>query len=156
MHKDFVPPLSIEEFAAYLDGNLSDDENKRVSSVIENDEAMQDIIFDNQSVEKVLANCESSEFALLEELISLDFEIPQFDDGTNFNNTWEELEITACAADMTYGDPSACDDYSAFSYRDENDVLHQVDSTDGISDEINNDFTRVHSGFENDVPEINE
>ena len=25
MHKDFVPPVSIEEFAAYLDGNLTED-----------------------------------------------------------------------------------------------------------------------------------
>ena len=34
-------PVSNEEFAAYLDGNLSDDEMQRVSSVIDNDEMMQ-------------------------------------------------------------------------------------------------------------------
>ena len=54
MHKDFEPPISIEEFAAYLDGNLSDDEMQRVSSEIENDEAMQDIAVNNLSIEDAL------------------------------------------------------------------------------------------------------
>ena len=62
MYKDFVPPVSIEEFAAYLDGNLSDDEMQRVSSVIENDEAMQDIAVNNLSIEDALSHYESSEF----------------------------------------------------------------------------------------------
>ena len=37
-------PVSIEEFAAYLDGNLSDDEMQRIDSVIENDESMQGVM----------------------------------------------------------------------------------------------------------------
>ena len=37
-------PVSIEEFAAYMDRNLSDDEMQRVSSVIDNDEMMQGVM----------------------------------------------------------------------------------------------------------------
>ena len=43
MHKDFVPPVSIEEFAAYLDGNLTDDGMEYISSVISNNQNLADI-----------------------------------------------------------------------------------------------------------------
>ena len=33
MHKDFVPPVSIEEFAAYLDGNLSENGMNRIDAL---------------------------------------------------------------------------------------------------------------------------
>ena len=56
MHKDFIPPVSIEEFAAYLDGNLSNDEMKAVSSVIANDDAMQDIVLNSQTLDETLSN----------------------------------------------------------------------------------------------------
>ena len=110
MYKDFVPPVSIEEFAAYLDGNLSDDEMQRVSSVIENDEAMQDIAVNNQSVEDALSYYEPSELILPDELTSLNFKIPQFDDSMNFDNAWDDLEVAACAADTTCYDPTEYDD----------------------------------------------
>ena len=43
MHKDFVPPVSVEEFAAYLDGNLTESGMEHVSSVISNSEYLGDI-----------------------------------------------------------------------------------------------------------------
>ena len=33
MNKDFMPPVSIEEFAAYLDGNLSEDGMNRIDAL---------------------------------------------------------------------------------------------------------------------------
>ena len=41
MHKDFVPPVSIEEFAAYLDGNLSEEEMNKITSVINIEDNLQ-------------------------------------------------------------------------------------------------------------------
>ncbi len=76
MHKDFVPPVSIEEFAAYLDGNLSDDEMQRVSSVIENDEAMQDIVDQNGLVEDLQEIYNTDDYILPIELGNLDLDIP--------------------------------------------------------------------------------
>ena len=37
-------PVSTEEFAAYMDGNLSDDEKQRVGHIIDNNEVMQEIM----------------------------------------------------------------------------------------------------------------
>lgn len=48
-------PVSIEEFAAYMDGNLSDDEMQRVSSVIDNDEMMQGVMDSMEQSELTLA-----------------------------------------------------------------------------------------------------
>lgn len=156
MHKDFVPPISIEEFAAYLDGNLSDDEMQRVSSVIENDEAMQDIAVNNLSIEDALSHCESSEFILPDELTSLDFEIPQFDDSMNIDNAWEDLEVAACAADTICYDPTECDDSSTITSHEDNVGIHHEESLGDISDGINHDFTQEHNVLDNDILEINE
>ena len=156
MHKDFVPPISIEEFAAYLDGNLSDDEMQRVSSVIENDEAMQDIAVNNLSIEDALSHCESSEFTLPDELTSLDFEIPQFDDSMNFDNAWEALEVTACAADTTYCDPNEYDESSTLPSHKDTVGIHHEECLGDVSDGINHDITQEHNVLDNDIPEINE
>ena len=69
-------PVSIEEFAAYLDGNLMDDDMQRVSSVIENDEAMQDVVGQNVIVENLQEAYYSDDYILPLELESLDFNIP--------------------------------------------------------------------------------
>lgn len=158
MHKDFVPPVSIEEFAAYLDGNLSDDEMQRLSSVIENDEAMQDIAVNNLSIEDALSHCESSEFILPDELSSLDFEIPQFDDSNSmdFDNTWEALEVAACAADTTCYAPTEYDDSSTLPSHEDTVGIHHEECLGDISDGINHDFTQEHNVLDNDITEINE
>ena len=156
MHKDFVPPISIEEFAAYLDGNLSDDEMQRVSSVIENDEAMQDIAVNNLSIEDALSHCESSEFKLPDELMSLDFEIPQFDDSMNFDNAWEALEVAACAADTTCYAPTEYDDSSTLPSHEDTVGIHHEECLGDVSDGIDHDITQEHNVLDNDIPEINE
>lgn len=156
MHKDFVPPISIEEFAAYLDGNLSDGEMQRVSSVIENDEVMQDIAVDNQSIEDALSNCESPEFILPDELISLDFEIPKFDDSMNFDNAWEDLDVAACAADTTCNAPTEYDDSSTLPSHEDIVCIHHEECIVDVPDGINHDFTQEHNVLDNDIPEINE
>lgn len=158
MHKDFVPPISIEEFAAYLDGNLSDDEMQRVSSEIENDEAMQDIAVNNLSIEDALSHCESYEFTLPDELTSLDFEIPQFDDSNsmNFDNAWDDLEVAACAADTTCCDPTEYDDSSTLPSHENTVDIYQEECLGDVSDGINHDITQEHNVLDNDIPTINE
>ena len=158
MHKDFEPPISIEEFAAYLDGNLSDDEMQRVTSVIENDEAMQDIAVNNLSIEDALSHCESSEFTLPDELTSLDFEIPQFDDSNsmNFDNDWEDLEVADCAADTTCYAPTEYDDSSTLPSHEDTVGIHHEECLGDVSDGINHDITQEHNVLDNDIPEINE
>ena len=72
-------PVSIEEFAAYIDGNLSDDEMQRVSSVIENDESMLDIVDQNILVGILQDNYDMDSDLLPLELKNMDFTIPEVD-----------------------------------------------------------------------------
>lgn len=157
MHKDFVPPISIEEFAAYLDGNLSDNDMQRVSSVIENNEAMHDIVLNSQSVDEALSNYEPLELVLPDELASLDFDIPQFDDGNDMGSEWENLAVAACAPDVVYDDASIIDDDCSTMIGQGDDVLHHAEFSDNVTNDINNeDFTQGHNAFENSISETNE
>lgn len=69
-------PVSIEEFAAYLDGNLSDKEMERISSVVENDEVMQDVMDEMELSELTLAEYGQEDLQLPEEIKSDFFSIP--------------------------------------------------------------------------------
>lgn len=152
MHKDFMPPVSIEEFAAYLDGNLSDNEMKAVSSVIANDDAMQDIVLNSQTIDETLSNCEPLDLMLPDNLSSVDFEFPQFED-TNDDN-WKQLEVAAYAPDVSYCDTSIEDDDSTTDY-DDNDFLHHTNIDDTLNDN-NNDYSQEHNAIEDSIPDITE
>lgn len=69
-------PVSIEEFAAYLDGNLSDDEMQRVSSVIENDEEMQGVMDGMEQTEITLAEYGQEDMQVPEEIKKDFFSLP--------------------------------------------------------------------------------
>ena len=80
MNKDFVPPVSIEEFAAYLDENLTDDRMEYISSVISYNKNLADIaeisdIVDDTKEQSIL----DDEF-LSSEIESMDFNIPVISD----------------------------------------------------------------------------
>lgn len=157
MHKDFVPPISIEEFAAYLDGNLSDNDMQRVSSVIENNEAMHDIVLNSQSVDEALSNYEPLELVLPDELASLDFDIPQFNEGIDMESEWDNLAVAACAPDVVYDDASIIDDDSSAMINQDADALHHTGFSDNATNDINNeDFIQEHNAFENNILETNE
>lgn len=70
-------PVSIEEFAAYLDGNLSDKEMERISSVVENDEVMQDVMDEMELSELTLAEYGQEDLQLPEEIAGNDFDVPE-------------------------------------------------------------------------------
>lgn len=70
-------PVSIEEFAAYMDGNLTDDEMQRVSTVIEHDDTMQDVLDSMEQSEMTLADYGLEDMQLPEVLEEMDFYIPE-------------------------------------------------------------------------------
>ncbi|MCD8235834.1 MAG: hypothetical protein LUD00_04100 [Prevotellaceae bacterium] len=72
-------PVSIEEFAAYLDGNLSDKEMERISSVVENDDVMQDVMDEMEQSELTFAEYGQEDVLLPEVLEEIDFFIPETD-----------------------------------------------------------------------------
>ena len=69
-------PVSIEEFAAYMDGNLSDDEMQRVSSVIEHDDMMQDVMDSMEQSELTLSEYTPDDLQMPDDLCGDLFSIP--------------------------------------------------------------------------------
>lgn len=149
MCNDFMSSVSIEEFAAYLDRNLSDNEMQRVSSIIENDEVMHNIASINRSIEESLINNESLDLLLPDELSSLDFNIPKFDDAGSFQNNMEDLQIAACESNIMYDEALESVHSSIVSNHTNDEVVESIDS-------FNSDLTQEHDAFGNNIPEINE
>lgn len=149
MCNDFMSSVSIEEFAAYLDRNLSDNEMQRVSSIIENDEVMHNIASINRSIEDSLINNESLDLSLPDELSSLDFNIPQFDETGSFQNNMEDLQFVACESNIMYDEALESGHSSIVSNHTNDEVVESIDS-------FNSDLTQEHDAFGNNIPEINE
>ena len=70
-------PVSIEEFAAYMDGNLSDVEMQRIGSVIDNDEMMQGVMDSMEQSEQTLTEYGQEDMQLPEEIYGDFFTIPK-------------------------------------------------------------------------------
>lgn len=81
MHKDFVPPVSIEEFAAYLDGNLTEDGMNEVASAIHNDDSMQDILSTGHMVDETLSTYEDWNQIVPEDISIDNYEIPNIEEN---------------------------------------------------------------------------
>lgn len=79
MHKLFNPLVSIENFAAYLDGNLTQEGMDIISSIVDSDETMRDLLTSSRAVDAELSNYESMVIAIPDELLSLDFDIPNLE-----------------------------------------------------------------------------
>lgn len=82
MHKDFVSPVSIEEFAAYLDGNLTEDGMEYISSIISYNNKLADITEISNVVDATKEQYIQDEEFLPSEIESMDFNIPKIPDET--------------------------------------------------------------------------
>lgn len=100
-----MPPVSIEEFAAYLDGNLTEDGMNEVASAINSEDNLHAIMSSCQTVDDTLANYEPLQLTVPDEISTMDFEIPNVNDGDYLNiGDWADLDVAACAADTSVDD----------------------------------------------------
>ena len=83
MNKDFMPPVSIEEFAAYLDGNLTEDGMDHVSSIITCNKNLSDIVVMNDVVDDTKEHYMQDEELLPAEIKYMDFDFPRMGFGIN-------------------------------------------------------------------------
>lgn len=91
-------PVSIEEFAAYMDGNLSDDEMQRIGSVIENDESMQGVIDSMEQSELTLSEYTPDDLQLPKEIAGDGFEVQEIKKEIVFNPPlWDCMKVAAIA-----------------------------------------------------------
>lgn len=97
MYKDIVFPVSVEEFAAYLDGNLPEDEMSRVSSMIHNDSSMQELAEASQLIADTMDSYSTIGLELPKEILSMDFSILGIGSGSVSEPICDESEVAACA-----------------------------------------------------------
>ncbi len=86
MAKTMHNPISIEKFAAYLDGNLSIEETQDVAGLIMNDSALSELLAVNTAVDYQMQQMENDGYALPDDLANMEFDYPHLDATTEFPN----------------------------------------------------------------------
>lgn len=135
MDNHFNPSVSIEKFAAYLDGNLPEDEMQRISSLIENDNVLKSILDVSEQIDASLEEYSSNGLQIPEYIINLDFELP------DTNDTFVPLD-TAPTDGMLMPDIATYTDEPLFTegnnhlYTENSDINNQDYSNEGNSDDF--------------------
>lgn len=125
MHKDFLPPVSIEEFAAYLDGNLTQEETLKIDNLVSSDNNMDAIRQTLCQVDNDVDLFYESDCPLPEEIANWDFELPDVGNPSSFQLPFgmEEPNASVCPSFM-----DASDDCSHEAFQPEDDSpLRSVD-----------------------------
>lgn len=107
MDKHFTPSISIEKFAAFLDGNLPQDEMQNTSSTIENDEALKAILDTSNMIDTTLENGISDDVQIPDDIANLEFDLPNLtENSADFDmfNIDDTPDVSTCAGDSFYSD----------------------------------------------------
>lgn len=135
MDDNFFNNVSVEKFAAFLDGNLLPDEMLQMSSMVKSNEMMHDIYAASKLADETQTNYTDDDLALPEEITSAEFELPHIFCDFQSSELSEDFEVAACA--------DVADEYELDNEVSSNDVgsLDDLpsfeDSTNQIQDEIN-------------------
>jgi hypothetical protein len=76
MKKQFNPSISVEKFAAFLDGNLNDQDREHVLSMLSNDSSLSQIIEVNDTIDEILDDYEGNSFDFSSEIDDSEIVIP--------------------------------------------------------------------------------
>ena len=141
-----MPPVSIEEFAAYLDGNLTEDGMNEVASAINSEDNLHAIMSSCQTVDDTLANYEPLQLTVPDEISTMDFEIPNVNDCDYLNiGDWADFDVAACAADTSVDDfMNPANDVASMNAHTGLDD----DSSDMASDHVMDDWNDIIGGDE--------
>lgn len=160
MDKNFIPPVSIEKFAAYLDGNLSEDEMNHIDALVSTNPDMEELVAASDEVDKDILVYMQDEFAYEADMTALedsDFEILNLDADLPLHigtNTPDYREV-ACAADAANEitdivETDKLNDYDKIGEDEfENDefMSHQDDDSIGTISENNRGNAHEPSDF---------
>ena len=104
MHKDFVPPVSIEKFAAYLDGNLTEEGMNEVASAIHADDSLQDILSSGYMVDEMLSTYDDWNQIVPDDIFTDSFDIPNIEENLDASDIFPQNEdsIYAETVDVSY------------------------------------------------------
>lgn len=96
---------SIEEFAAFLDGNLSRNEMQRFSEIAVDNDALRQLLDANSIIDETLNNMTEADLQLPSDLAETDFDLPTLLPGemaalvTLSPEPVDDMLVAACAAD---------------------------------------------------------
>lgn len=125
--------FSIEKFAAFLDGNLLPEEMEQISSEVNNDEMMRDILSASKQVDETIDSFTPEDLVLPDELSSYDFEFPLLSEESVPYVATGDCEVAACASPIV-------DDFGSI---EGDNISSEVTDTneDQIIDNSNDSFT---------------
>lgn len=141
----FDSGISIEKFAAYLDGNLSDQEMNEVSSFIDSNEKMQNFSLVNNQIEGAISSYSVQDMELPSALQSTDFDFPCIEgaviDSDPFDNSHEEVGLSDSCCDVNFedfqfdnGETDDIDYYDGeMPTNHSDDVTDDINSSDDVS-----------------------
>lgn len=146
-----LPPISIEKFAAYLDGNLSQEEMGTISSLANDDDSIKQLLDANSDIEETLSSYKSEDLILPKDIESMSFEIPQIRDNIHPLITlspepfiYTDVAAASSDADISFGDSdnlfgdseisSGSDNYN--HQLKDNDISTETDLTSNITDDL--------------------
>lgn len=156
MDKNFMPPVSIEKFAAYLDGNLSEDEMNRIDTLVSTNPDMEELVAISDEVDEDIQIYMQDEFAYEADMTALedsDFDIPNLDadipphTGTD-NPDYREV---ACAADAA-GDITDIDAPHLLNDEDET-VEDEFESDEFLSHKDEDTISNINDNNEGNAHE---
>lgn len=133
MYNEYDFPVSVEEFAAYLDSNLSVEDMDRIDSVVSEDLSMQELVRVSQLVSDIMESYSSMDLNLPEDILSMDFSIPPISVGIdtfmgNGIGIFGDVEPSVAELAVCTVMPDVTDDDTIM-----NDTLSNTD-TDNVSD----------------------
>lgn len=118
--------VSVEKFAAFLDGNLDEHEMNEMDRYIAGDPMMSEIMSMSDIVDEAVLQYTNDEFAYetdMELLDNSDFEIPNLDDGFVESSDYSYLEHREALADAI-----ACENIDSIGNLGENEDIFMDDS----------------------------
>lgn len=99
------PPISIEKFAAYLDGNLPQSEIQQISQLTANDPTMQELIDASTAIDVTQESYADTDLQLPNDIQNMSFNLPDISSGThplvNCSPKPTEFDSIFSAADMS-------------------------------------------------------
>ena len=152
MEDNFFNNVSVEKFAAFLDGNLLPDEMQQMSSMVESNEMMHDIYAASKLTDETLTNYTDDDLTLPEEMTSAKFELPHVFRDFQSSELSEDFEVAACADvadefeidnEVSSNDVDSLDDLPSFE-----------DSANPLQDEINMSSPEDDGGILSDPNEF--
>lgn len=125
---NFDYPVSVEEFAAYLDGNLSEEDTERVYSIIEQNDTMRDVMNCIELSDNALEEQSAYGTEIPDDILNSEFEIPDVGLSIPLNNDYTDVVLNF---DDTSMEIAALYENN---YNDDNELLNETE--DGFNDDI--------------------